>query len=77
MSVLKHWIFPLILMGSSALGLGVFLGATAANGAVYFAAVTFYAMLCGAYIVYLTAREDHPQPIRRALRRAREARDGS
>jgi len=40
-----------------------------------FAVVVLYALICGAYIPYHFAREEHPHPIRRALRRAREGRE--
>ena len=73
MSVIKRWIAPFVVMGVTAFALGAFLDASRIGVAAYFAIVTLYATLCGAYIAYHVAREEHPQPIRRALSKARQS----
>ncbi|HWM55336.1 MAG TPA: hypothetical protein VNO20_08110 [Solirubrobacterales bacterium] len=71
--MIKPWIVPFGVMGIAALALGVFLNADRVGEAGYFVSLILYTVICGAYIAYHVAREEHPQPIRRALSKARRS----
>jgi hypothetical protein len=74
LSVIRIWVIPFAVMAIAGVALDTFLHAKGVSPAGYFAAITLFATICGAYVAYGVGREEHPQPIRRALRKSREAR---
>ena len=62
-------------MAVAGFALGALFSETDASVAARYGALVPFAIVCSAYIAYHMAREEGPEPIRRALRRAREARN--
>jgi hypothetical protein len=75
LSVIRHWILPLAVMGSVGFVLGALFSATDASVVARYATLIPFTIVGGAYIAHHVAREEDPEPIRRALRRARESRN--
>lgn len=71
----KFWILPLAVMGTLAFALGSLFSVTDASVVARYVVLVLFAIPCAAYIAYQVAREEHSEPVRRALRRAREARN--
>lgn len=61
-----------MLMAAGAIG--AVLGATDAGVLSYYVSLGLLTIPCSVYVVWAVGREEHPEPFRRALRRARESR---
>lgn len=75
MSVIWRWLILFVLMMASAFALGYFLDPlTSPRDSL---ALILYVFVWSPCITYLGAREEHSEPIRRAVRLAREGRQGA
>jgi hypothetical protein len=72
--MIRHWLILFALVVASGAGLGYFLDPFSRGPDSL--ALVLYMFFWAPLITYLGALEEHPRPIRRAMRRAREARHG-
>jgi hypothetical protein len=75
--VIRTWILPFAVIACMGFALGTLFSATDAGLVARYATLIPFSIFCSAYIVYHMAREEDPEPIRRAVRRARERNSGS
>ena len=74
MSVIRLWVLPITAMLIAAGTIGAVLGATNAGLLAYYLSLGLLTVPCAVYVVWGVGREEHPEPFRRAWRRARESR---